>query len=109
MSRDFTGNDLKEWIARHHTTQHAVAEALGISLVTLNRYANGKPIPPWLPLALATLSVEFNKEMEQAIQATVQQLRRQRTLLQEKARLDQEIARLRKQSPQPEPEEGTGE
>ena len=51
------GNDLKIWLVVNGYNQTKLAEALGLSLKTVNSYCNGKS-PKWLKFALIGLLSE---------------------------------------------------
>jgi len=54
-----TINDLKKWRGRNEYSQAALAEALGVSVVTVSRWETGaRSIPVFLKLALNWLEHE---------------------------------------------------
>ena len=49
-----TAHDLKIWLVTHGYTQKTLAEALGVTVGTMNNWCNNRP-PQWLGFALAGL------------------------------------------------------
>ena len=59
-----TAHELKIWLVTHGYTQKTLAEALGVTVGTMNTWANNRP-PQWLEFALDGLlqQVTITKEL----------------------------------------------